>query len=75
MKPDIISRCYARSYDFLIKNYKEGDTIYMGREEKKELLKHLEDISMVQTDEYLEDPELLGKKLIFVEKESWLEVA
>lgn len=75
MKRDIIGRCYDKSYNFLLKNCREGEIIYMGQQEKKELFKYLADITMVQTDEYVEDPELLGKKLIFVEKEFWLEIA
>lgn len=75
MKRDIIGRCYDKSYNFIIENCKEGKIIYMGHEEKEELFEYLEKITMVKSNKFIEDPELLGKKLIFVDKTSWLEVA
>ncbi len=75
MTGDIIRRCYAKLYDHMLSHGRECQYIYMGRSEKEELFEYLKNITMYKSDTFLEDPELLRKTLLFVEKESWLEVA
>ncbi len=75
MTRDIIGRCYAKLYDHMLNHGKGCRYIYMGRLEKEELFEYLKNITMYKSEASLEDPELLGKTLLFVEKESWLEVA
>lgn len=75
MTGNIIRRCYAKLYDHMLNHGRECQYIYMGRLEKEELFEYIKNITMCKSETSLEDPELLGKTLLFVEKESWLEVA